>query len=67
MTVAELIEVLKTHPQELQVISKMFSEYCILEADDIGVGKACEPRPDGWVQNFRKDMPSQDYLMFPGN
>jgi len=67
MTVKELIEFLLTQPQELQVAFRCCSEYCLLEARDIDVGKACEPRPDGWVQNFRKDKPSQDYLMFPGN
>lgn len=67
MTVAELIEFLKTQPQDLQVIHEMCSEYCLLEADAIYIGHACEPRPDGWVPNKRPDKPSKQYLIFPGN
>jgi hypothetical protein len=65
MTVAELIALLQTKPQDLQVTYALYSEKCLLEADDIEVGTACKPRPDGWVQDARKDMETQDYLMFP--
>jgi len=67
MTVAELIEFLKLQPQDLQVIYRCYSEKSLLEASEICVGEACEPRPDGWVQNKRPDMPTQEYLIFPGN
>lgn len=67
MTVAELIEFLKTQRQDLQVAHQMCSEACVLEADCIGEVQACIARPDGWVQNKRPDMPTQTYLMFPGN
>jgi len=67
MNVAELIEFLKKQPQDLQVIYLCYSEAALLEADDIYVGEACEPRPDGWVQNKRPDMPTQKYLVLPGN
>lgn len=67
MTVAELIAHLQTFPQDLQVTYDEHSEMVVLEADDITVGKACTPRPDGWVQCYRHDKPSQDYVMFPGN
>lgn len=67
MNVLELIEFLKTQPQELQVAYYCCSESVLLEADSIRVVEACEPRPDGWIQNKRPDMPVQKYLMFPGN
>ena len=67
MTVAELVEFLKTQPQDLQVAYQMFSENDLLETKDIRIASLCKPRPDGWVQNKRPDMPTQDYLLFPGN
>ena len=67
MNVAELIEFLKTQPQDLPVAYALHSEYCLLELDDIEVVKACEPRPDGWVHGARPDKPTRLYLMFPGN
>lgn len=67
MTVAELIDLLRTKPQDLQVAYRLHSEQCLLEADDIQVCIECPPRPDGWIQNRRGDMPGQLYLMLPGN
>jgi hypothetical protein len=67
MTVKELIEFLKTQPQELQVCYRIYSEQAILEKEEIIIATFCAPREDGWVQDARPDMPQQDYLMFPGN
>ncbi len=67
MTVAELITLLQSKPQDLQVAYALFSEYCLLEAKDIDVEHLCEPRPDGWVHSRRPDKPTQEYLVFPGN
>lgn len=67
MTVKELIEFLQTQPQDLQVAYRCFSEQLLLDGEDILILTASEPRPDGWIQNLRKDKPSQTYLMFPGN
>jgi len=67
MTVAELIEQLKTYPQDIRVAYKCCSESCLLEADDLEVTEGCIARPDGWVQNKRPDMPRATYLLFPGN
>jgi hypothetical protein len=67
MTVANLIAFLQTQPQDLQVAYKCFSEQCLLSLDDIVIAEACEPRPDGRIQNKRSDKPQQTYLMFPGN
>lgn len=67
MTVKELIEFLQTQPQDLQVAYKCCSEQCLLEAEEIAIEEQCEPRPDGWIQHKRPDMPTQTYLMFPGN
>lgn len=67
MTVAELIKFLKTQPKDLQVVYRCWSEQTLLNADEICVAELCEPRPDGWVQNKRPDMPSKQYLILPGN
>lgn len=67
MTVAEMIEFLKTQPQDIPVAITMYSEQRLLETDDIKVEHHCYPRPDGWIQYRRSDKPSQAYLMFPGN
>jgi hypothetical protein len=67
MTVKELIDLLLTYPQDLPVAYSIYSEQCLLEADDITVADLCRARPDGWIQNKRPDMPTQQYLLFPGN
>lgn len=67
MTIAELIEVLKTKPQDLQVAYELYSEYCLLEAQHIKIRPLCAPRPDGWVHAARPDKPTQHYLVLPGN
>jgi len=67
MNVAELIEFLKTQRQDLQVIYRCCSENAVLEENEICVGEACEPRPDGWVANKRPDKPAKQYLILPGN
>jgi hypothetical protein len=67
MTVAELIAFLQTQPQDMAVAYCCCSEHCLLEAKDIGPVEACEPRPDGWIQRKRPDMPARTYLMLPGN
>lgn len=67
MTVKELIKLLQTYPSDLPVGYRIYSEYCMLDADDLRIDEHCEARPDGWIQNKRPDMPSRPYLMFPGN
>lgn len=67
MTVKDLIELLQKQPQDLQVAYRLYSEQCLMEDDDIVVEENCHPRPDGWIQDKRPDMPTQLYLMFPGN
>lgn len=67
MTVKELIDFLKTQPQDILVGYKLHSEQCLMTSRDIDIIKMCAPRPDGWIQNYRPDMPSQNYLIFPGN
>lgn len=67
MTVKELIAILQSKPQDIQVAYRRFSEWSLLEADDIGVAALCSPRADGWVADARPDHPMQDYLTLPGN
>lgn len=67
MTVSELVELLKTYPQDLQVGYCKHSEHILLESDDISIKRLTVPREDGWIQNLREDMPSQVYLILPGN
>lgn len=67
MTVSELIAHLQTFPQGMPVAYKCCSESKLLEASEIGVERDCLPRADGWIQNKRPDMETQEYVMFPGN
>lgn len=67
MTVKELIDLLATYQKDLPVAYTCCSEQVLLEAKDIEVVDLCYPRPDGWIQNNRPDMPTQQYLLFPGN
>ncbi len=63
MTVKELIEILQSKPQDLQVIYSKYSEFCILEASDIEIESHGLPRNDGWVHYRRPDKPTQEYLI----
>lgn len=67
MTVAELIAFLQQQPQDMLVSYRLYSEQTLMDVTDITTAKLCEPRPDGWIQNARKDMPTREYLVFPGN
>lgn len=67
MKVRELIEMLKEMPQDLQVAYHKHSEQCLLDSSGIYIFTGCKPRPDGWIQDYRGDMPTQKYLMLPGN
>lgn len=67
MTIGELINALKKFPQHLPVAYRCCSEQCELEEGELKVASCCLPRDDGWIQDARPDMPSQEYLMFPGN
>jgi hypothetical protein len=68
MTVSDLIKLLiSSYPPDLPVAYRLFSEQVALEPSDIEVKELCLPREDGWIQNKRADMPSQKYLLLPGN
>lgn len=67
MTVAELIAFLQTQPQGMRVAYRCFSEQCLMDVDGIAVKTLSTARPDGWIQNYRSDKPSETYLVFPGN
>lgn len=66
MNVAQLIKHLQTLPQDLEVVYEICSERCVLNAADITIERHCLPRLDGWVQNYREDKPSQEYVVFSG-
>jgi hypothetical protein len=67
MTVTELIELLKTYPPEMLVAAEMYSEQYVVTPDDFSVNRLCVPRPDGWVQNYRDDKETMEYLVIRGN
>lgn len=67
MTTSELIELLKTYPPEMLVTTEMYSEQYVATPDDFTVKRLCLPRPDGWVQNYRDDKESIEYLVIRGN
>jgi len=58
VTVAELIELLKTYPQDLPVCYQLYSEQCMLEPKNIEIASLCVARPD---------KPTIEYLVLPGN
>lgn len=63
MKVHELIELLKTYPQDMLVAQPLWSEFVLVDPDKLEVKPLCEPRPDGWVAYNRPDKPSIDYLV----
>jgi len=67
MTVADLIEFLKTQPQDLPVAYCQYSDYTALKAEYIGVEQLQIARIDGYVGEARPDKPTQPWLVFPGN
>ncbi len=67
MNVAELIAFLHTQPQDALIAYSRYSEQCLMELKYITPLEACAPRHDGWVQDKRPDMPTQNYVLFPGN
>lgn len=67
MKVSELIEFLKTQPQDLRVVYECHSEQILLDASEIKIEELCVPRPDGWVHDKRPDKPTETYLVLPGN
>ncbi len=67
MTVAELIKLLKKYPKDIKVGYEIFSEQCLLDETDLKIKELCHPRPDGWIQDKRPDMETEQYLILPGN
>lgn len=67
VTVADLIEFLRTQDQDLPVGYNLYSEYCLLDLEEIRVKTCCEHRQDGWIHRYRPDKEAAKYLMFPGN
>lgn len=71
MTVAELIEHLKTLPQDLEVVYMRYSDYTFLEADEITIAHGV--KRDKWIARYHRTMPEadqykvRDYVAFPGN
>jgi len=67
ITIADLIQHLKSLPPDMLVAYQKYSESCLLEISDIELWEMQPPRPDGWVHGARPDEPKQTYLMLPGN
>lgn len=67
MTVAELIALLQTQPQDLPVAFRQFSEYSVMEAEHIDLMDLQAARADGYIGDARPDKPTQQWLVFPGN
>lgn len=67
MKVRELVALLQTMPQEIEVAYCCHSDQVLLQAKEIELIKGCPPRPDGWVQSERPDIEPQEYVLFPGN
>lgn len=67
MTVAELIEFLKTQPQDAPVAYCEYSYYSAMKPEDISMMELQVARIDGYVGDRRPDKPTQQWLVFPGN
>jgi hypothetical protein len=67
MNVKELIEFLQKQQQDLPVAFRRYSEQCLMEENNISVEVLGAARPDGWVPDRRDNIPTQTYLLFPGN
>jgi len=73
MTVRELVKLLKTFPQDLPIVYKQWSEFRLLQPEDVSVEPAQHARPDGWVHRpfttlpGEKPIPTISYLVLPGN
>lgn len=67
MTVRELIEFLKTQPQDALVAFCQYSDYTAMEAEHIDLMNLQSARVDGYVGEARPDKPTQQWLVFPGN
>lgn len=67
MTVAELIEFLKTQPANADVAFCQYSDYSELEPEMIQLKWLQMARGDGYVGPTRPDQPKQMWLVFPGN
>lgn len=67
MKVYELINFLKTQPQDLDVVYRFCSENVMLTDGQVAVKNLGLARSDGWIPNARPDKPTQQYLVFPGN
>jgi hypothetical protein len=67
MQVKELIELLKTYPEGLEIVYQQYSEHCLMDPRDITIETLSTVRPDGWVHDKRPDRPRQQYVVFPGN
>ena len=61
-TVADLINYLQTIPKDMIVVHSQWSEYKVLDLEEAAIEELCVVRSDGWVQNYRPDLPTQQYL-----
>lgn len=62
MIVRDLIRCLEALDQELEVVTPLYSEHLLLEADQIKVKEFCETRNDGWVEDARPDKQTKKYV-----
>jgi len=63
MTVAELIEYLKTQPQELHVVYQHGSDSCLLHFTTIEIQELPRPWMDCWIPPFKEGRLTQQYLV----
>ena len=62
MKVKELVELLQTFPQDLQVIVPQYSECVLLDKYGVYTTLKQEARQDEWVHDCRPDKPRVTYL-----
>lgn len=67
MKVKDLISFLEKQDPEMLVVYTKYSDQLLLEVDSFNIEELCVARSDGWVQNWRKDIPTVEYLVIDGN
>lgn len=70
MTVKQLIEFLQTQDQNLVIGYEIYSEHQLMELEQIEVKELQPARPDGWIHDVwgaEPKLPTEKYLIFPGN
>ncbi len=72
LNVGQLKKILEQHPDDMEILYCLHSDYAFMEADEISTVKAVM-KCGGWAMRSHPTMSAQNkaeektYLLFPGN